>query len=231
MKKNLIILMILLVLITGCGKKKDNVDNNKKEPTTELKTESTTTESTTTSTTTTTTSQATSKTTTTKKVTTKKTTKKPTTKKPTTKKSTTAAPAVNTPAPATTTKQLTEAEVYNAMIALKSQYPTGTPWNNSNKYSWKGGIYSAGYGCAGFAFMLSDAAFGSRKARKHTDFNNIKVGDIVRYLNDSHSVIVLAVSGDTFTVAEGNMNEAVYWGRQISRSEFKSTGTYVMTRW
>ncbi len=206
-----------------------------KEKTTTNKTTTTTFKktSTTNKTTTTTKKSTTSKKTTTTKPTT--TTKKPaTTTKPittTTKPITTTKPTTTTQNPTTTKAALTESSVYNAMIALKSKYPTGTPWDNSNYYAWNGGIYSGGYGCAGFAFMLSDAAFGTRKAKKITTFDNIKVGDIIRMYNDTHYVIVLSISGETYTIAEGNMNSAVYWGRKISLSEIKSTGTYILTRW
>lgn len=104
-------------------------------------------------------------------------------------------------------------------------------WNNDDYYGWRGGIYSGGYGCAGFAFMLSDEAFGYLPARMHKNFSEIRVGDIVRMNNDGHSVIVLEVNGSGAVVAEGNLNNSVYWGRQISFSEILSTGTYVMTRY
>ncbi len=126
---------------------------------------------------------------------------------------------------------LSEKQIYKDMIAMKSKYPEGMKWTNDNYYAWKGGIYSGGYGCAGFAFAISDAAFGSLPARQHTNFSNIRVGDIVRMDNNGHSVIVLEVKGNGVVVAEGNFNSSVHWGREISFSEIRSTGTYVMTRY
>lgn len=126
---------------------------------------------------------------------------------------------------------LSEEQVYKAMIAMKSKYPEGMSWTNDNFYAWKGGIYSGGYGCAGFAFAISDAAFGSLPAQKHTDFSKIRVGDIVRMNYDTHSVIVLEVQSNGVVVAEGNYNSSVHWGRTISFSEIRSSGTYVMTRY
>ncbi len=176
------------------------------------------------------TTSTTKKTSTTSKTTksTKKTSTATTTKKttPTTKKTT-----------ATTKSNLTEKDVYNKMIALKSKYPTGTSWDNSKCYSWKGGIIDKGCGCAGFAFMLSDTAFGSAKAKKHTDVSKIRVGDILRLYNDTHSVIVLEVNSTGVTVAEGNMtivgsfNNGVYWGRKISSSDLKKDVDFIYTRW
>lgn len=128
--------------------------------------------------------------------------------------------------------QTVHSQIYKDMIAMKSQYPEGKKWTNDNFYAWKGGTYYGGFGCAGFAFMLSDAAFGDLPARKHTDFSNIKVGDIIRMNKDTHSVIVLEVNNDSVIVAEGNYNNKyVHWGRKIRNSEIKKTGTYVMTRY
>lgn len=242
--KRILVIIITITLLTGC-----KANANKKVD--DIKTESTTTTIATT-TTTTTIAPVEPETTTTVPVTTITTTTiaKPTTTKPTTKKTSvqTQASVQKTQAPTTintqttttiiattitTTTQptLTEGEVVAAINSFRSSYPTGTPWDNSNSYAWKGGTYSVGYGCAGFAFMLSDAAFGTRKARKHTDFDSIRVGDVVRYLYDSHSVIVLKREGNIFTVTEGNMNSAVYWDRKISLDEFKASGSYVFTRW
>ncbi len=120
--------------------------------------------------------------------------------------------------------------IYQAMIAQKAVFPEGMHWDNSNFYAWHGGIYAGGYGCAGFAFALSDAAFGSAPARMHYDPNAIKVGDIVRMNNDTHSVIVLEVNSDHVVVAEGNYNSSVHWGRKISKAELARL-TNVITRY
>ena len=98
-------------------------------------------------------------------------------------------------------------------------------------YQFKGGIFGTGYGCSGFAFKMSDAAFGNKKAKMHKNFNKIKVGDIIRLDDNTHSVIVMKVVGSSLVVAEGNYNASVHWGRIIKKSEVKKTGTYVMTRY
>lgn len=121
--------------------------------------------------------------------------------------------------------------IYDALIAQKAIYPEGMHWDNSNYYGWHGGIYSGGYGCAGFAFALSDAAFGDAPARMHYDYNNIKVGDIVRMNNDTHSVIILEVQSDSVIVAEGNYNYSVHWGRRISKESLAASANHVITRY
>lgn len=123
------------------------------------------------------------------------------------------------------------AGVYDKMIAQKANFPEGMAWTNDNFYAWKGGIYSGGYGCAGFAFAVSDAAFGEAGAVIHKDYNNIKIGDILRVNYDTHSVIVLEVKADFVIVAEGNYNGAIHWGREIPKSELVDEGSYIMTRY
>lgn len=127
--------------------------------------------------------------------------------------------------------KLTESRVYRKIIAQKDTYKEGRRWTNKNYYDWKGGIYDRGYGCAGFAFLLSDAAFGDLPARKHRNFSKIKVGDIVRLEHDRHSVIVLKKEADGVIVAEGNYDDSIHWGRRLSYSEIRKTGTYVFTRY
>ena len=122
-----------------------------------------------------------------------------------------------------------EKSVYNNIIKMKTQYPHGMSWTNNNSYKSK--VLGEGGGCAGFAFLLSDAAFGDLPAQKHTNFDNIRVGDILRINNDEHSVIVLEVKDNSVIVAEGNMNSSIFWGREISLDEIKETGTEVLTRY
>ena len=129
------------------------------------------------------------------------------------------------------TPTLTTKSIYQNMIDLKGKYPEGMPWTNDNYYRWNGGIYSAGYGCAGFAFLLSDAAFGKLPAREHDDFGNIRVGDIVRINNDTHSVIVLSINNTGITVAEGNYNSSIHWGRMFTLKQMAKVGNYIMTRY
>ena len=115
---------------------------------------------------------------------------------------------------------------------MQSEYPEGMEWTNDNSYSWNGGIYSGGQGCAGFAFLLSDAAFGDLPAREYTKYDpsTIKVGDIIRINNDSHSVIVLTVDEDGVTVAEGNYNQSIHWGRSLTHEQL-TNADYIITRY
>ncbi|MBQ8688107.1 MAG: Ig-like domain-containing protein [Ruminococcus sp.] len=106
--------------------------------------------------------------------------------------------------------------VYEKIIAMKSQYPDGTAFSNANTYSWKGGYFTSAGGCAAFAFMLSDAAFGSLPASMSATFDaeKVRVGDILRW--NGHSLIVLEVRQNSIIAAEGNVNQRVVWGREFT---------------
>ena len=153
--------------------------------------------------------------------------------KKTTKKATSAKAAAPTLKIDNNTVGMTAAEikVYKKIKAQRQQMPEGMPWSNADSYQFKGGIFGTGYGCSGFAFKMSDIAFGKKKATMHKNFNKIKVGDIIRLDDNTHSVIVMKVVGSSLVVAEGNYNASVHWGRIIKKSEVKKTGTYVMTRY
>lgn len=126
----------------------------------------------------------------------------------------------------------TEEEAYEAMMALKDEYYEGRPWTNADFYAWKGGIYSGGYGCAAFAFILSDAAFGDLPAKMSTEivYEDLKVGDILRINNDTHSVIILEIHDDYVVIAEGNYNRSIHWGRQLTKAAVLQSDN-VMTRY
>ena len=142
----------------------------------------------------------------------------------------------------------TPTEAYSAMIAYKDKegYTEGTTWTDYEPYSdstgyyrWKGGPLGgtniSAVGCVAFAFTLSDAAFGNLPARMYASgdftYDDIKVGDILRVSNDTHTVIVLEVSEAGVVVAEGNYNSSVHWGRTISKDEVMSNTDHYITRY
>lgn len=149
------------------------------------------------------------------------------------------------------TDGLSYTKVYESMIALKdgqdTKFHEGKTWTNfypygtgegsiGGSYTFRGGKIqgaSGGVGCAAFAFILSDAAFGDIPARDipngQFNFDDVKVGDILR-INSSHFVIVLQKSAGGVTVAEGNYNKSVHWGRAISAAEVEQS-VFIITRY
>ena len=140
----------------------------------------------------------------------------------------------------------TYTQVTSAMEALRTKYPEGMPWDNYRPYGSKGDKGSAyvwhggwilnnirsGVGCAAFAFILSDAAFGDLQARvvDNVRFEDVKVGDILRINGNTHSVIVLQKSAGGVIIAEGNYNSTVHWGRALSVDQVEAAD-FVVTRY
>lgn len=124
----------------------------------------------------------------------------------------------------------TEAEAYQKIVAMKNQYPEGKIWTNATRYNWKGGSYGAG-GCMGFAFLMSDAAFGTLPARdiypssgNPITISMLRVGDILRL--PGHSVVVLEKHSDHIIITEGNYQRSVHWGRRITAAQVKKANYY-----
>lgn len=130
----------------------------------------------------------------------------------------------------TVTKKLTALRVTQELLSMKGKYKEGKRWTNKNYYFWKA-INCHCYGCIAFAGILSDKVFGKdAKVVKHRSFAKIKPGDHIR-IGNYHSVIVLFVDGNTLTVAEGNYNSSIHWGRKITKAELAAEGFYVETRY
>lgn len=126
----------------------------------------------------------------------------------------------------------TEQEVYQSLMAMKEEYPQGSPWTSANQYGWNGGGYGKARGCMAFAHMMSDAAFGTLPARQITSFTieDVRVGDVLRNSWNSHSVIVTEVHEDYVVIAEGNWNYKVNYERTWSAAEV-AAACYMLTRY
>ncbi len=116
------------------------------------------------------------------------------------------------------------AKVYKKLIAMKKKYPEGKHWTNDNSYLWRAfpNVNFHAFGCAAFASIMSDAAFGKKTLPQQIDNPSpakVRVGDILRMESDTHSVIVLKVESDGFVIAEGNYNSSIHWGRRVSKDE------------
>lgn len=128
-------------------------------------------------------------------------------------------------------KSISQEQVTKDILKLKSKYKEGMHWTNEdNNYYWKA-LNCHCYGCIAFVGEVSDKIFGKNaKIKTHKSFDKIKPGDHIR-IGGYHSVIVISKNGDTLTVAEGNYNSSVHWGRKITKSSLKQSGFYVNTRY
>lgn len=141
---------------------------------------------------------------------------------------------------------LNETDVYNRLMSRKDKdgYKEGTPWDNSHKYvntvyfdNVPPGYYTGG-GCFGFMMDMMEYAsnyeYPIRKVEgTYDNLPEIHVGDGVRFEGDYilHAVVVLKVNGSSVTVAEGNFNSSVHWGRVIDLSDEYNCFKYIFTFW
>ena len=81
-------------------------------------------------------------------------------------------------------KPATEENVLEILEEIKEEYPAGTPWTAANTYT-STAFGKRGIGCAAYAFMVSDRIFGFLPVRTHTDYSNIRPGDVIEVKNAS----------------------------------------------
>lgn len=141
----------------------------------------------------------------------------------------------DTSSPAITTlangEEITDDNIRNIIYGLQGDYPEGMYWTNDNLY-YSSVLHIYGYGCVGFALICSDAVFGDLpESDTYTDFDSIRVGDMLRVNHDTHTVIVLEKRSDSVIVAEGNYNSSIHRGREITSQELLNGNFYGSTRY
>ena len=126
----------------------------------------------------------------------------------------------------------TEAQVYERIMALQTQYPEGMPYSEKNHYVTNFVIHidetldysQYGHGCSAFGGILSDTAFGDLPARftplGQVDLDQIMVGDLL--IGNGHEMVITEVYTNCVVVAEGNYDGRVHWGRTLKRDEVES---------
>ncbi len=126
---------------------------------------------------------------------------------------------------------ITDDNIRAIIYGLQKDYPEGMPWTNDNVYTSEA-VRVIGHGCEGFALICSDAVFGGYPvSRTHSDFDSVKVGDLLRINHNTHTVIVLEKRADSVIVAEGNYNSSIHWGREIGRQALLDGEFVVRTRY
>lgn len=125
-----------------------------------------------------------------------------------------------------------QAEAKKILNTFKTKYPTGTPWGYEKEYPWVRYRNSKAKACSAFASELSDAVFGDLPVYSHSDFEAIKIGDILLVNDGGHAVIVVDITDKgVVVVAEGNYNGKVRWGATYTKERFVRTNGTVLTRY
>lgn len=122
--------------------------------------------------------------------------------------------------PKLTSPYITEEQVLAKLNQLRTKYPNTT--QNTEE----------AINCDAFATTIQNEVFGNHAIYKHTDVNNLHIGDMVRIKgNDKtggrdHSSIILSVDGNNLITADGNVNGRILWDNQYFT---KSDILYIQT--
>lgn len=126
---------------------------------------------------------------------------------------------------------VTQSSAAGVLYGLLDTYPEGAWWNIESSYSSEA-LNLAYAGCAGFALYCSDLIFGDLPITEvHSDFDRIKVGDMVRDEAGRHTVMVLEKKENSIIVVEGNYNDTVHWYREMFRTDEEFYNFTVTTRY
>lgn len=131
---------------------------------------------------------------------------------------------------------ITQEEAHDVILDMAAEYPEGKPWTNDDLY-WSNvyidGVHMGGLGCHAFGLIVSDAVFDHNPTRKYTDYKQLRVGDLLRINNDTHTVVVLEnhLEEGYIVVTEGNYNSSIHWGRRISINSLVNGFAYGLTRY
>ena len=143
-----------------------------------------------------------------------------------------------------------------SLSQLRAKFPGGKYWNGGNANSYTSSpcnhhgscSYSGSCGCNSFlGLSIQCMGYAEKLGYDATGYNprnnangwytytsasaldSLKPGDIVRYKNNSHSIYVTAVNGDTVTYTDCNSDGhcIIRWDVTISKSMLRSTFTNV----
>lgn len=141
------------------------------------------------------------------------------------------------------TKQAKLTELEKSLLKkikdLKKKYPQGTKWGDDKNYFCKVENLN-GFGCVALALEISDYLFGEdvpfTKVDDLSDIEKrIRIGDIVRMEDDTHSVVIIDRDAEGVTLVEGDFTyndeaDIVYWGSKFTYEELKKVTNYYHTR-
>lgn len=116
-------------------------------------------------------------------------------------------------------KPVTEENVLEILDELKLEYPDKSTYDPDTPY-YSPGLKMSGIECAKIAFMFSDAIWGkSAPVRTHTDYDNIRPGDILDFSNETHWSLAIGTpypdpygEGLCVQTVDGGSAGIVTWG-------------------
>ncbi|RKI66252.1 hypothetical protein D7V91_12495, partial [bacterium 1xD42-67] len=139
-------------------------------------------------------------------------------------------------------KPITKENIKAMLAEAEKGMPDGTAWTTGETYKYVTPFFGKGWasGCNSFSAGLSDYIFGKNApVKKHQDFDNLKVGDVIWWKDSSdgydHVVFVTDMqSANEYICCNGNSSKKVWWNRKDNVAEWSQTQraeTYVYSRY
>ena len=125
-------------------------------------------------------------------------------------------------------KTPSESNVYDDLVALKSDYPENYLWDMTRSYTSK--ELGTATGVEAFAYMLSDKVFGAMAASKLKDPADLRVGDVVSFDSGSDFGVVVSVDRNDFTYVTCDNSGWITWKETADLDDLDSRDT-VYTRY
>lgn len=130
-------------------------------------------------------------------------------------------------------KATTEENVLAMLEELKEEYPQGMSWTDANTY-YSPNFKMNGIGCGAYAFTISDAIFGDLPVRTHQNYDEIRVGDVIHFLNSAGenvhwSVVTVAPDSEGWfktTDAGSDVDSAVLWDQWCAPEDMNNEVVY-----
>lgn len=127
-----------------------------------------------------------------------------------------------------------ENKIREIILSYRNQYLDHQIYQ-FDSYLWNGGIddKEPAVGGQAFAFMLSDQLFGDVKAKRHKDFSDIRVGDVVAYLYGRAFLVVLDVNYEKncITALCVSRGGEIMWSEKINISFLEHVSLCIWSRW
>jgi len=107
-------------------------------------------------------------------------------------------------------KDVTAANIKDLITKFRTdKYDVNDKWDKDDSYKSNAFSNSRVYEDQAFAYYFSDYIFDDLEVRDVTDFDNLRVGDLIYYATWDEYLMVINVSGDTLSVM-GVYDEVVY---------------------
>jgi len=135
--------------------------------------------------------------------------------------------------------QATDANAAAIISNLRNvTYPANYYWGTSTAYTSASSTVGTGTGNQGFVYKLSDEIFGNLPATAHSNYNSIRVGDIIRYnngLTTSYGLVNSVSNGlngvnTVYYTALNNQGNA-NWNNSLSSLDLYNGNVAVYTRY